>query len=761
MIDKDKLVQEFTGNLSKFYATTNVMRNEIFRSYEYKDGTQWDTVEDNNRLTTSGNTKNRKERILRTVNLAAPIVRAVVGSEVMEPSTLDYISTDPQFDVEADIISDACEWAQYVSNYQSERSIAAEDAATCGIGATVTYLDTTNRDFIAGVPIVERVFPNFLAFDRSSRGSQVNLKSSWVAYADPVSTDWMDGYIEEMTGGKTQAATDSAGDYKTFLLSRARLEHYDDIEFIHHYFWYDFEKIYDVANPFMDQQNVLSQVVMQDEDVANSVGEVTEDLQIDWQASFWSVDKDDYKKLAELVEMVQLLIPDAGIEDLEFSTRKGKIYYRAEFARGMLLKSGRSYSQSGHALNFITGYFEESTCNFYGMMRPLSEVQDNINELVTDFMAYSRAASHGGSAWVKGAGEAFERIQKDRINEDDITPIPGSTEIIPKALISTPQILLQGITLMTELLPRTLGLGQEFLGVVTSGDMTDSLFGRVMKQSYAVLEAWKNNSANYDIRQGRIFEELIRLMAEADEGKILPVLSADNDPQAFTRLSLQSLARNYAIRIIERPLTADERQETFNELSQLAPQALQAGVNLFPMLAKYAPVDYSDRQEMIEMATPPPPQPPDPLSVATMQSNIDFTNASAAKAQADAAKTNADVEAMTRDVDVDRITKEAELEGKIAKAELDEAKTKETMATIVGKVKDSESRIMERLNSMQQSQQAPASTYIDNSGVLEKVVSKITEDSDAKMQVILDTLTAEREAVRDDEGRMVGTRVKR
>jgi hypothetical protein len=48
------------------------------------------------------------------------------------------------------------------------------------------------------------------------------------------------------------------------------------------------------------------------------------------------------------------------------------------------------------------------------------------------------------------------------------------------------------IRLMMEVMPRTLGLGQEFLGVITSGDMTEALYGKIMKQSYAVLEDFAN-----------------------------------------------------------------------------------------------------------------------------------------------------------------------------------------------------------------------------------------------------------------------------
>ena len=115
-------------------------------------------------------TADKNIKPLTTVNVVAPLVRAVAGSEVMAASTIDYISTDPQFDAEADVISDSVDWCQYASDFYAQRAIAAEDAATCGIGAYVTNLDMTKEDFIAGVPMCERVAPMFLFYDKSPRG---------------------------------------------------------------------------------------------------------------------------------------------------------------------------------------------------------------------------------------------------------------------------------------------------------------------------------------------------------------------------------------------------------------------------------------------------------------------------------------------------------------------------------------------------------------------------------------------------------------
>lgn len=664
-----QIIADFNRNLSKFYENSNWQRREMYLAYQYRDCNQ--------HINQSGVREEdyqRHQKPLTTVNMAAPIVRAVAGSEVMAANSLDYISTDPEFDAEADIISDVVEWCQHASDFHAQRAIAAEDAATCGIGAYVTYLDMTQENFIAGVPMCERVSPVFIAYDKSPRGSQLNRKARYCAYADPVSSDYLDEYIEV----NNEEDEHGASEFKDYLLTYSYLENYDDVEFIYHYFWREFTDIFDVKNPFMEENSRLAQVVMQDDDVANMVGEFAQEHALDWQASFWTMDKESFDGLKKTIELIQLLLPDLTITEPEYSKRKGAAYYRAEIARGMLLKASRSYTQRGHPMNFITGYYEEATGNYYGMMRPLTFIQDYLNMTMSDFLDYARRATHGGSAYISGAADSLERIKKARLNEEDLTPVPEGANITPKALPNTPEVLINFINTMIEIMPRVLGLGQEFFGVITTGDMTDSLYGKIMKQSFAVLENWKNSSANSDMYQGYIFEDLTRLMADANDGMILPILSADNKPEAFMRLRKQSLAKSYAIRTIERPYSRDEKQDAFNKLTQLAPQAAQSGVNLFPILARIAPIDKQYRDEMVQLATPQPQQ-PDPLNQATMQANISYTNASAQKEAAQAQKIAAEVAKMRAESRLNEVEKEADIEETLADAAYSRARAAESV----------------------------------------------------------------------------------
>jgi hypothetical protein len=173
------------------------------------------------------------------------------------------------------------------------------------------------------------------------------------------------------------------------------------------------------------------------------------------------------------------------------------------------------------------------------------------------------------------------------------------------------------------------GLTQEFMGVVTSGDMTDSLYGSVMRQSYAVLADFANSSSGAAKRTGEIFIDLVRLMAEANNGQVLPLLSPQNTGNDKIRLYKDSIGASYAIRVAQRPMTADEKKDAFLKLSQLAQNSTpEVQQMIMPIAIKYAPIDTQDRKEIEAMLQPRPPM-PDPMNEAMVKANLELLTADA------------------------------------------------------------------------------------------------------------------------------------
>lgn len=621
MMDDDKLIAEFNRNASDFFARSNIQRQEIYRAFQYRDGHHWGEKELRDRL--------QRDKKVTTIPMTGAMVRAVSGTECMQDKALDMIALDPDFDVETDIMKDATSYVRHASGADSERSRAKEDAVACGLGATVTWLDMTQKDAIAGHPVCERIFPGFIGFDQSSRGSRLNARARWMFYAEPVNNDYLMERVEQaekegkkLTGGDT--------DFRGFLLSFSRQDNLDEVDFVYHYMWWEYSDIYDLQNPFVEGgDKQLIAAIAEDDDAANVMGEVAEKHAIDWQAQYWSLDPEAFREIKAAIETIGLLTGYEAVKT-NSSKRKGKTYYKAEIAKGVVLSKSRSYTQGGHALNVIPGYYDETLDVYYGIIRPLSHIQDSLNLVASEMLEVASTTAHGGPSYIKGGAEAIERLKKEKAQHDALTPLPKDAEVIPKGLPGSGESLLAFTQYLVELMPRVIGLGPEFLGILTTGDMTDALYGKVIRQSYAVLANLANNAAESDRRQGEIEIDIVKLMAAANDGMVLPVLSPGKPAEQYIRLTKQNLARHYAVRIAERPMTVDERQETFNMLSQLAPQFLQAGVNIMPMLAKYARVDTEDKQQLIQLSTPQPQQ-PDPLNQQMIANQARLIAAQAAK----------------------------------------------------------------------------------------------------------------------------------
>ena len=626
MNETDILV-EFERNLTDYFTIAKKQRDEIARAYAYMDCHR---VEDDQRT----NSKKRKSNI----TLLPAIVRAVAGSEVMQERHIDIVPSDNEgYNIEADVMDGAVSYAQYASSWKHAYDITKRDAAVCGIAATASFLDMTSRDAVSGIPNCKRIFPSYLFYDTSGRGQDLNRTANWCGYVDPMKVDDLEKYVAEKIGDKfvKDVAGSQGGLYFVDeFMNGGRGDSEMRVDMLYHYFWRENEPVRDTENPLYTDET-FNEVMANDDVSLEMFAMWCDDARVDRSAPFWVLSQEQFKELKKTLKAIEKF---SGEEfQVKSSSRFVKCYYRAEIGLGYVLSYSKSYSQNEYPLNFVTGYFDERMGVFYGFVRPLSFVQDAINLAMDDLLDYAGQTAQGGKVYAKGAADDIRVLQKSRANGDDITPISASTEIIPKEQPSSPQVLLSTVQMLIELMPRAIGVGQEFLGVITSGDMTDSLFGKVMRQAFAVLQDYANSSAGYSKRQGQLFIDMMLSIVEVEDGRILPVLAPGHQEEDYIKLSKQNLARKYTIRIVERPVTDDERMENMKVLMQLAPSMAQAGKDISPAIIENMRIDHRQKEALLEMITPQPQQ-PDPLNVALSEANVRLLNAQSAKLEADAAK---------------------------------------------------------------------------------------------------------------------------
>lgn len=622
---EEEVTELFQGALADFFTVNSAQRREIISSYMYMDCHRY---QDNGQFDTSvgifGRQKQDPKKRSSNIALLPAIIRAVAGSEVMQERHIDIVPIDnPSYKKDADIMDKAVEYAQYSSGWKPAWDIAKRDAAICGLGATTTFLDMTETDAMSGKPECRRIHPLFLFYDNSGCGQELNKTANWCGYADPMKIKDLQAYAEEKLGDDIEGAE---GDSYMAQFLYGMMIHMDKINLLYHFFWKENETVKDVENP-METDPDLQQTLSSNDVALEFMARWAEDARVNISAPYWTLTTEQYSDLEKTLEAIQNIA--GGEFKLNSSARFIKCFYRAEFAFGKLLTWSRSYSQHEYPINFVTGYYDTSLNIFYGFARPLSFVQDALNIVFDDLLEYSHDSVTGGKVWIKGVGDDLKALKASKANEDDITPIPENAEITPKALASSPQTLLATAQLLIDMMPKAIGVGQEFLGIITSGDMTDSLYGKVVRQSFAVLQDFANSSSGYSRRQGNIFIDLMGSIAEVENGRILPILSPGYQKEDYFALTRQNIARQYVIRVMERPVTDDERMENMRILIQLSPNMQQAGINILPAIIENMRISEDMREKLMQMASPPPQQ-PDRNAVAQVQANTRLINAQAA-----------------------------------------------------------------------------------------------------------------------------------
>ena len=619
MVDKTKMTDEdiladLNKNLERFFVSTNNQRKEIRQSFSYMNNHI--RQEETNLKTDSAN-----------ISLLPAIVRGVACSEVLEERSIRIIPNDnEEYDIDADIMDDAVTYAQYAGLWKNNYDIAKRNTAICGLGATVTNLDMTKKIAVSGIPKCRSIHSSLVFYDTSGNGKEINDTANWCGYVDIMSNEDLIEYVKEKTGDKDFTSQAGGSEFNNRFLEGFSKEIYD-ADLLYHYFYRENEPVHDTENPLFSNDE-FKQLISQDDIATELLSGWTDSANVRLDASYWVLEPKQYRELKDTVKAINEL--SGGDYECKSSKRMIKAYYKCEVGLGVILSKSRSFSQNEFPLQFITGYYDEEYGSFYGLVRPLSFVQDALDDVMSNLLDYADTAAHGGAVYAQGAADDIKTLKKSQANKDKLTPISASTTITSKQLASSPQVLLETARLLIELMPRAIGVGQEFLGVMTSGDMTDSLFGRIIRQSFAVLEDFTANSANYCQRQGQVFIDLMESVAKVEDGRLLPILSPNHTEQDYFQLSRQNIARSYALKVVERPVSLDEKKETLKMLVQLYPQMQQSGKDISPAIIDALPMDYTEREKLSKLTTPTPPA-VNPDEVAMMKANTRLINAQAAQ----------------------------------------------------------------------------------------------------------------------------------
>ncbi len=607
---------------------TNEWRmNEVMENYMFYANLQF-TVEEARRFQADGIDP-------QMINRVAPVIRSIAGFEVQNRFEVKYVPRllDEEQEGYTDILNDTVKYMEQTAQSDIQISYAFEDMLICGIGATDSYLTYDNNP--DGEIVIERVFPGFVFYDITARAK--NLTDS--AYVIRIKIVPKDTFKEEygLEYGKDVFPSDLDPNviqyFNNTLMSK-------DLATIYEYQWREKERFYRVKNPFFDiNWNEIDQPTK--DFFMGMVDELTESFDYDpMNDPVFSV------KSRNKVSAFKRIFKELGYEVTSTEQTRYK-YYRALVTGDRVLHKEENFSQSGFSIKFMTAEYSELKQFYYGLVSAAKIPQRMLNETVTHFMGYLATIPKGGVEIEVDAVNNLNDFVQNYAKARYVTVYESGAlmtgKVRPKIAPPMPQGIMEMIQYTDTQIMQLCGVTPEFMGTMTSKEMTATLQRQMIRQIMTQLAPYFDAKRTFLQHQGKLYVDCVRLLADNAEGRLIRNVTGSKLGKFFPLLQSQ-IASEYDIVIDEVPQTLNERQEEFEKLLELQAGLAQQGINIMPIVIEKAPLDNDDKEKIRMLMQPPPPQEPDPLNQELLQTEIKRRQAEANLKEQDAIKRSMEVQ---------------------------------------------------------------------------------------------------------------------
>lgn len=640
--DYGGLLLRLKGWYTKDIVRVQKWREEAKESFEFFAGKQW-SEDDENAL-------RAKNRVPVVFNRIAPIVNAVVGSEINNRREVQYIPREIGDAQANEVLTAAGEWFRDQTGAEDEESDAFEDTVVAGMGWTDTRLDFEEDP--DGAPKVERIDPMEMVWDCSASKPNLQdaerlfrvkefpwseaqqlfpgvpremLNATWARSgsdgAEPHDQDRADDY------DGTQSDMAGAGYQKNCLIVEAR--------------WMEREAFY--RGPDMQ------------------TGEVREY---------------DEKQ----IKLIRQQVPD-----FPAVRQTRKVVRRAFIGKDVLAEPDRPLVPPGmFGWECMTGYRDKVAGLFYGVVRAAMDPQRWTNKFFSQVMFLLNSQSKGGIAAERGAFEDDRQAEASWAKSDEITwlkknALSGPNPLImPKAPAQFPAGFFTLFQESKEEITQVTGLSPEFIGTreVTQAGVLEM---QRRQSSLNLLASLFNSLRRYRKRQGRTMLYLIQ--NHLSDGRLIRIVG--DDKKQYVPLTKENVASStYDIIVDDAPTSPNEKERTWGILMQLLPMVKEMMTpDVALEMLKYSPLPASmvdkimkKAQEQQEQAAQQPS--PEEQAMAMKQQEMEMDMAGK---QADLQMKQQENEMDVQMKGIDLMIKQVEAQNKMA---LDQAKLENDAARL-------------------------------------------------------------------------------
>lgn len=685
-MEPTKIVQQFSERITNFYTDMDNFLLESATCWGIYHNTATELFGGANedqrakRLNKGSAELGKSKRIEANVNVTSAYIDAVAGILCGDQKKIVAYVTEGENTAEKEGLNRGFRYFDAVTSRRSEKIEQTISALVCGVGATASELDFTSVNAIAGKPVYRSKRNIFFDYGKGGRFSSDEL--DWCGYTDLILNESLDTYVEMLKEKGKYIGEPMNTDLFGYVTRYQSNEDLDNRCGFHVYFWREFEKVYDVDNLFVMDPEFFITLTESNPESANLLAEMAEDLHIDIEQSQITLNKGGLKRFKDAVLNACYL---AGIEppEIEYNTRMAYNYYRAEFSDSTLLRTTPAFTRECHPMSFIVGGYDNIRNRPYGMMRTLGGYQMLVNKSVSDALTYSDRSSTGGNIVVKGAADSIKLVRNAVENAEQVIPAPDTTSFQNLGLADSGAFSIQCADWLMRSIPVSIGQPPELFGMLSSGDMTSALMGRITKQITSTLSRIAASLEKSVLTDGYVIRDLIYEMSrQISDGRMMSLKFALGGDEAVFEMSRSDITRGISIFLTERDATHDEEVEQFQkivEVLNMLPE--QQRVSAMPLVIESAPFGMKNKEKIVQALTPQEPSPEaQQMSMRQNEASVRLVEAQASQLEGQAKMEAARGDVAERESLLKLDEMMAKIERLMAQTMKDKAETAQTVA---------------------------------------------------------------------------------
>lgn len=557
-----ELFMQLKGWFKQDLTRVQKWRKEAKESFQFFSGEQW-SEEDKNVL-------REKNRPAVVFNRIAPIVNAVVGSEINNRREVQYIPREIGDAKANEVLTAAGEWFRDQAGAEDEESDAFEDCVVSGMGWTDTRLDF--EDDPDGAPKIERIDPMEMVW--GSMAAKPNLQDNERAFR-----------VRELSWSEAKHMFPGV---PREMLNATWANEGSDTSDPHDQ---DRADLYDGTQP----------------DFAGAYAKRCVIVEARWfeREPFYRGPDMQTGEVREYSEK-QIALLRKDLPGFPAVRQMRKVVRRAFIGKEILGEPDSPQVPPGYlGWECMTGYYDKDAKIWYGIVRAAKDPQRWTNKFFSQVTFLLNSQSKGGIAAERGAFDDDRQAESSWAKADEITwlskgSLSGqSPKIMPKAPAQFPSGFFSLFQESKDEITQVTGLSPEFIGT-REVNQAGVLEMQRRQSSLNLLASLFNSLRRYRRRHGRVMLYLIQ--EHLSDGRLIRIVG--DDKKEYVPLTKENVSNStYDIIVDDVPTSPNERDRTWAILMQLLPMLRDLMTpDMMPEILRYSPLPASMVDKMQQKA---------------------------------------------------------------------------------------------------------------------------------------------------------------